>query len=171
MAEETPDTSNSNALVKFFRDALKEVRKKNDDLTKERDEALATAKKANDDLSAALRKAETDVKTAQQEAAKASERATVDLAIKSAATKAGLQDLDQLKLLDLTGITVKPDGSVDGIDKVLVDLKTKKPFLFGVANTSQTEPPPKQGNVKPFDARKAKPEERDAEWARIKDLK
>lgn len=73
--------------------------------------------------------------------------------LKAAAIAAGMIDLDGLKLADLTKVTLKEDGSVDGADVMLTELKTAKPYLFGVPNTSSTPTTPPAN--KPPEAKKA----------------
>jgi hypothetical protein len=40
-------------------------------------------------------------------------------------------DLDWLKLVDMTKVTLEPDGTVKGADELMTALKEAKPYLFG----------------------------------------
>ena len=83
--------------------------------------------------------------------------------LKAEAIKAGLLDLDGLKLADLSAVALDEHGEVSGAADVLHALKQAKPYLFGaVGTTSRTQEPPKQREPKPFDARTATAEERAA---------
>jgi hypothetical protein len=90
--------------------------------------------------------------------------------LKVEAIKAGLLDLDMLKLIDLSKLSLKDDG-VDGLDEALAALKSSKPALFGSGNTSSSAAAPKAGPLQKFNALKAKNDEladRLAEHARRK---
>src|SRR5258706_9542058 len=51
--------------------------------------------------------------------------------LKAAALKAGIVDLDALKLADLTKVTLEADGvTVKGADELMSALKEAKPYLF-----------------------------------------
>lgn len=63
--------------------------------------------------------------------------------LKGEAVKAGLVDLDQLKLLDLSGVKLA-DGKLEGADALFAGLKESKPYLFGQppSNSSNPQNPP-----------------------------
>ena len=112
--------------------------------------------------------ADTATKTAKEsaEAAKTEANERIKRAeIKAAAIAAGMIDLDGLKLADLSKVTLKEDGTIEGVDTMLTEFKTAKPYLFGKPNTSSnlTDPPPN----KPPEAKKAT-EMTDAEYAAAK---
>ena len=106
---------------------------------------------------------ETQAKTAEEAAKKAKEEAdgTVSAANKAAndriiraelkaeAIKAGLVDMDALKLADLTKVTLKDDGTVEGAEALFADLKKAKPYLFGSVNSSSTQKAPATGDPAP----------------------
>lgn len=54
----------------------------------------------------------------------------VEMELREAARKAGLQDLDTLKLVDRANIKVN-DGKVTGVEDAIKTFKTAKPYLFG----------------------------------------
>jgi hypothetical protein len=62
-------------------------------------------------------------------------------ALKVAAQKARLIDLDWLKLVDVSTVTLGADGTVKGADELMVKLKEDKPYLFGkhVRDMSEAE--------------------------------
>lgn len=64
--------------------------------------------------------------------------------LKGEAVKAGLVDLDQLKLLDVDKVKLV-DGKLDGAEALFNSLKESKPYLFGSTSNSSTaqNPPPK----------------------------
>jgi hypothetical protein len=73
--------------------------------------------------------------------------------LKAEALKAGMIDLDGLKLADLSKVTLKEDGTVDGAESMLEELKKAKPYLFGSTQNSSTPGTPP--NPKPPTAKKA----------------
>jgi hypothetical protein len=87
--------------------------------------------------------------------------------LKVAAMKAGLSDLDMLKLVDSSGISVTSDG-VEGADAALAALKASKPQLFGGGNTSSAAAAPKAGEKAAFNALSSPEDEVKARLAEIK---
>jgi hypothetical protein len=60
-----------------------------------------------------------------------------------AAVRAGMIDLDGIRLLDLTSVPKKDDGRVADPAGLMADLKRAKPWLFGSGSTSSvTDVPP-----------------------------
>ena len=65
--------------------------------------------------------------------------------LKAEAIRAGMVDLDGLKLLDQSAIKLTPSGDVDGIGPLMAQLKRDKPWLFvGASSSSPLTPPPAQ---------------------------
>jgi len=62
--------------------------------------------------------------------------------LKAEAVRAGMVDLDGLKLLDVAGIKVAKDGEVEGAQAIMRDLKKAKPWLFGGGSSSSTAAAP-----------------------------
>ena len=58
----------------------------------------------------------------------------MDAELRAEAVRAGMIDLDGLKLLDLNKIELTDDGHVAGGTEVMVQLRIAKPWLFGGAN-------------------------------------
>ena len=50
--------------------------------------------------------------------------------LRSEAIRAGIVDLDGLKLADTSAITFSDDGAIDGAEAVINGLKASKPYLF-----------------------------------------
>jgi hypothetical protein len=65
--------------------------------------------------------------------------------MKAEAIRAGMIDLDGLKLLDLSGTKLNDRGEVDCAAALMDRLKREKPWLFGGNSSSSTSslPPPK----------------------------
>ena len=64
------------------------------------------------------------------------------------AVKAGMIDLDGLKLANLTQVSVGEDGEVQGGAALMDRLRSEKPWLFTRANSSSTASPPPGAAVK-----------------------
>ncbi|MGJ7529845.1 phage scaffolding protein [Variovorax sp. GB1P17] len=120
--------------VKELRNENKGWRLKADELTKERDTHKTAAEKA------AL-EADEKVKSTNT----AAEQRVIRAEMKAAALKAGMVDLDGLKLADLSKIKLTEAGEVEGAEALMDELKKSKPYLFGAPSTSNTqEPPPRE---------------------------
>jgi Phage minor structural protein GP20 len=100
----------------------------------------------------ALKKVEDADKAADakvKEANTAAEQRIIRAELKAAAVKAGMIDLDGLKLADLSKVKLGDDGEVVGADELMASLKKSKPYLFGTTSTSSTHDAPKPGDQKP----------------------
>jgi hypothetical protein len=65
--------------------------------------------------------------------------------LKAEAIRAGIIDLDGLKLIDLSEVKLTEDGEVEGAPALLTRLKKAKPWLFSAASLSSIAmPPPSQ---------------------------
>jgi len=123
--------------------------------------------------------AEAEVQAAKEEAAKVAKDATEKISaaekaaeariiiaeLKAAALKAGMVDLDGLKLADLSALKLTESGEVEGAEALMEEMKKAKPYLFG-APPSTTDPAKKPPKAAP-EAKTAKdmtPEE----WAKHK---
>jgi hypothetical protein len=62
--------------------------------------------------------------------------------LKAEAIRAGMIDLDGLKLADPTSVVVGEDGQVQGADTVMKMLRRMKPWLFGSPSTSSAAAAP-----------------------------
>jgi pyruvate/2-oxoglutarate dehydrogenase complex dihydrolipoamide acyltransferase (E2) component len=117
---------------------VKELREENKGWrlkAQEMEQAAQAAKQA-----AEAAKAESERKLA--EASSAAQQRVIIAEMKAAAIKAGMIDLDGLKLLDLSGLKISDSGEVEGADELLAAAKKAKPWLFGDAKTSNPAPAP-----------------------------
>ena len=65
--------------------------------------------------------------------------------LQTEAARAGMIDLDGLKMLDLSRVTVTEDGEVQGASALMDKVRKEKPWLFGKPSTSApTGAPPSQ---------------------------
>jgi hypothetical protein len=62
--------------------------------------------------------------------------------LKIAALRAGMIDLDGLKLIDSSSVTLNGQGDVEGAAELMSELKQQKPWLFGGASSSSRANPP-----------------------------
>lgn len=62
--------------------------------------------------------------------------------LKAEAMRAGIVDLDGLKLLDLSAAKLNASGDVEGAGAMIAQLKRDKPWLFGGASSSSPATPP-----------------------------
>jgi uncharacterized protein YdcH (DUF465 family) len=137
-----------------FRDLLKQY----DETAQQKkiDDAVKTALSAHEQKSATLVQAERD----------AARQRVVQAEVRAAAGAAGIRDLDALKLLDLSAISVDAEtGEVNGVKAMLDAFKKDKPYLFQDAprDTTQTRRAPMPADSGKFDARKATREELEAD--------
>ena len=126
----------SKEYVHELREESKGWRLKHSETETARQAAEAAAKAA---------KTEADTRIAATE--KAANERIIRAEMKAAALKAGMVDLDGLKLADLSKVKLLDDGSVEGADELMAALKEAKPYLFsdakGSSHTGNPPPPPK----------------------------
>lgn len=65
------------------------------------------------------------------------------------AFKAGMVDMDGLKLADLGQVSVTKDGDVQGGPELMAQLQASKPWLFAKARSSSVANPPPAVSTKP----------------------
>ncbi len=70
------------------------------------------------------------------------ERRLIRAELKAEAVRAGMVDLDGLKLLDLSAVRLGEGGEVEGAAALMSQLRRGKPWLFGQASTSSSAAPP-----------------------------
>ncbi len=95
--------------------------------------------------------------------------------LRSEAVRAGIVDLDGLRLADMSAITFGEDGSIEGTDSVIANLKAAKPYLFANgkdkasfgATTSPIARAPVPAAPELVDARSLTREQWQAERARL----
>ena len=90
----------------------------------------------SDDRSTAERIVELEHRLIEQAAEHRLQLSQADL--KSHALRAGMIDLDGLKLVDLGSIKLNAAGEVEGADRIMSDLRRSKPWLFHAASSSTT---------------------------------
>jgi hypothetical protein len=62
--------------------------------------------------------------------------------LKAEAIRAGMIDMDGLKLVDLSNLKLRDDGEVEGAPALMAHLKKAKPWLFGATSSSSSATPP-----------------------------
>jgi hypothetical protein len=62
--------------------------------------------------------------------------------LKAEAMRAGIVDLDGLKLLDHSAAKLNANGDVEGAGSMVAQLKRDKPWLFGGSSSSSPATPP-----------------------------
>jgi hypothetical protein len=79
------------------------------------------------------------------ETEKESKTRLVQAELKVEAVRAGIVDLDGLKLLDLKDAELTPEGELANGSQLVAQLKRAKPWLFaGTSSSSPANPPPAQ---------------------------
>jgi hypothetical protein len=154
----------------FSREYVQELRQENAsyrtraaEAEKKAQEAVDAAKKAQEDAEAKAAKAAAEADARVTETHTKAEQRIIRAELKAEAIKAGMVDLDGLKLADLSSIALDEKGDVVGAEALMTSLKEAKPYLFGAkTTTSQTKEPPRKEEPKPFNANTASQEERDA---------
>lgn len=133
----------SREYVAELRNEAKGHRLKADEQAQRARAAEAAAAQARAEAEAAVRRAE----------AAADER-VIRAELRTAAFRAGMVDLDGLKLADLSGVTLNDRGEAEGAEAMMAELKAAKPYLFAEARAGTSNPlrPP---TPKPNTARRA----------------
>lgn len=144
----------------FSVDYVRELRAENKGYRLKHQEAETKLAKALADLETATKGAEEMVKKATTETQTAADQRVIRAELKAAAVKAGMVDLDGLKLADLSKVKLNPEtGEVEGADALMEEMKKGKPYLFGSTNTGSTEKPPKPGDPASKKATEMTPQE------------
>jgi hypothetical protein len=140
----------------FSKDYVRELRGENASYRTRATEAAQKAQEADERATKAEKDADEKI-TATQTAA--NER-VIRAELRAVAVKAGMVDLDGLKLADMSTVKLDDNGEVEGADALMEALKKAKPYLFGATTTTtSTEPKPKPGDPEPLDAKKLTPED------------
>jgi hypothetical protein len=77
------------------------------------------------------------------------DRRIVHLELKAEALRAGMVDLDGLKLLADGEVTVDEQGNVHGAASAMARMRREKPWLFAAQNSSSTAGVPAHGGTRP----------------------
>jgi hypothetical protein len=143
----------------FSREYVKELREESARYRTRAQDAESKVKEAEEraaQVAARLTEAETRAKTNDERLLMAE--------LHVAAARAGMVDLDGLKLADLTTVKLNEAGEVEGAAELMEALKREKPYLFraqaAISTSSTKAPPPKE---KP--QAKTASEMNSAEWA------
>lgn len=64
------------------------------------------------------------------------ENGIVKAHLQAEAARAGMIDLDGLKMLDISRVTISEDGEVQGATALMERVRKEKPWLFGKTSTS-----------------------------------
>ncbi len=73
--------------------------------------------------------------------------------LKGLAVRAGIIDVEGLKLLDASKLKMSEDGSIEGAATLVDQFKRDKPWLFAKSNSSHPAPPPQAEPPKPRSAK------------------
>jgi hypothetical protein len=122
----------------FSKDYVRELRAENKGWRLKAQEQEAVAKSAKEAADKAAAEAQTTVAEANSKA----EQRIIRAELKALAIKAGIVDLDGLKLVDLASVKLNEQGEVEGADALIEGLKKAKPYLFGTPGSSSTATPP-----------------------------
>lgn len=161
MAEETPVTPPANTHAPkepetFSREYVVELRNE----SKSYRLKLQDAEKKAQDAAEAVERATKDKETALTEAQQKANDRILRSELKAAALKAGMIDLDGLKLADLSKVKLLESGDIEGAEALMEQMKKEKAYLFGAASsTSSTAEKPKPGDTKPKKATEMTDEE------------
>jgi hypothetical protein len=145
----------------FSREYVKELREENKGWRLKAQQA----EKERDEHKTAAEKAAADADTKVKDAHTAAEQRVIRAELKAEALKAGMVDLDGLKLADLTKVKINDAGEVEGAPELMEELKKSKPYLFGSTQNSSTPNTPP--GSKPPAAKKAT-EMTDEEYAKAR---
>jgi hypothetical protein len=97
--------------------------------------------RAEDDV-AALRSRADELERQLREAIASHEERMLRAELKAEAVRAGMVDLDGLKLADLGQLHIGEDGEVEGAAALMSRMRRSKPWLFAAASSSSAAAPP-----------------------------
>jgi cell wall-associated NlpC family hydrolase len=142
-APKEPETF-SREYVSELRNENKGLRLKATEEQQKREAAEAAATTAKTEAEAAAAAARAEAEETKTVAQKAADERIIRAELRTVAVKAGMVDLDGLKLADLSTVKLNDAGEVEGADDLMTKLKEAKPYLFGQApsGTSNPNPPP-----------------------------
>jgi hypothetical protein len=99
----------------------------------------------DDDPVAELRKRAETLERRLAETEQDARARVVRAELKVEAVRAGIVDLDGLKLLDLKNVELTSEGELANAGELMARLRRAKPWLFGgTSSSSRTYPPPAQ---------------------------
>lgn len=130
-----PDELVPEAWKDHVRDLRREHKKLREQIEQGESQSEAKLTKLREDLTK-------DAEGKLHAANTAAEQRLLRAELKAAALKAGMVDLDGLKLADLSKVKLTESGDVDGADALMAAMKEAKPWLFGANSTSTPGNPP-----------------------------
>jgi len=68
--------------------------------------------------------------------------------LRTHAVRAGMIDLDGLKLVETDELHLSPDGEIEGAATLMASLRKRKPWLFGDTSSSSAATPPPTAPLK-----------------------
>ncbi len=143
-------------IPEAWKDHVKELRREHKKIRESEDARKAEAdervKKANEAADLKIKEAST-----------AADQRVIRAELRAAAVKAGMVDVDGLKLADLSKVKLNDQGEVEGAEELMAALKKAKPYLFGEPSTSSAHQAPKPGENKPKKVSEMTDAERKAE--------
>ena len=122
----------------FSREYVHELREENKSARLKAQEAEAKAAAAE----AEAKKAKDEAEAHKTEAKTAADQRIIRAELKAEAIKAGMIDLDGLKLADLSAVKLDDNGEVVGAEELMTKLKADKPYLFQAPSSSNTDKKP-----------------------------
>ena len=126
------------------------------------------AKAARDELEKNKATAAADSEAIRTAAKADADQRVIRAELKAAALKAGMVDLDGLKLLDLSMVKLDEKGEIIGAEDLMSKAKELKPYLFSsTTNTSSTNNPPDKKTDEVKLAKDMTPEERATAKAKL----
>jgi hypothetical protein len=125
--------------MSFSREYVHELREENKTWRQKAQGHETAAQQAKADVE----KARADADKAVAEARSTADQRVIRAEVKAAAVKAGIIDLDGLKLLDTSVVKLDENGEVVIPPDFFDNAKKNKPYLFG-QSTSQPQAPPRQ---------------------------
>lgn len=138
MTEPTNQPGPGPAPETFSREYVHELREENKGLRLKASEQQQLREQAE----AKAAKAQEDANHKVQQERTAFQERLVRSELKAVAVKAGIVDLDGLKLLDTSKLKLLDDGTVEGAEQLIEDAKKAKPYLFATSTSHTGDPPP-----------------------------
>jgi hypothetical protein len=118
----------------FSKEYVRELRAENKGWRLKASEQEAAAKAATE----SAKKAADDAQASIAEHTSKSDQRIIRAELKALAVKAGIVDLDGLKLVELGDVKLDDKGEVIGADALIDTLKKAKPYLFAAPSSSST---------------------------------
>jgi hypothetical protein len=127
-------------------------------------ETAAAPEAAPDESIDALRARAADLERQLEHARREHDQRVMRAELKAEAVRAGMIDLDGLKLVETDDLKLNDKGEVEGAAMLMSRLKRSKPWLFGTGNSSSSAAPPPSAPPQ----KKSALEMTDDEWRRAR---